>query len=69
MQKFSNIKSEISNELNKIGDAIILPSRASSNELNYFRIIFSSHKFSKYQNYSRENVYKKEFKVSKTLKK
>ena len=61
--------SNFENELNKKGDAIILPSRASSNGLNYFRIIFSSHKFSKYQNYSRENIYKKGFKVSKTLKK
>ena len=61
--------SNFENELNKIGDAIILPSRASSNGLNYFRIIFSSHKFSKYQNYSRKDVYKKGLMVSKSLKK
>jgi len=61
--------SNFENDLNKIGDAIILPSRASSNGLNYFRIIFSSNKFSKYQNYSKDEVFKKGYMVSKSLKK
>jgi hypothetical protein len=68
---FGNVDtlSNFENSLNKIGDAIILPSRASSNGLNYFRVIFSSHQFSKYQNYSRKEVYKKGLMVSKSLKK
>ena len=47
--------------LSKYGDAIILPSRASSNGLNFFRIIFTSNKFSKFKSYSKESVYKKRF--------
>jgi hypothetical protein len=61
-----DILSNFENTLSKLGDVVILPSRASSNGLNIFRAIFSSNKFSKFQNYSRESVYKKGFYISKS---
>jgi len=68
---FGNVDtlSNFENTLSKLGDVVILPSRASSNGLNFFRVIFSSNKFSKFQSYSRESVYKKGLFISKSLQK
>ena len=68
---FGNVDtlSNFENTLSKLGDVVILPSRASSNGLNFFRVIFSSNKFSKFKSYSRESVYKKGLFISKSLQK
>ena len=59
---------KLENELNKIGNVAIKPSKIKSGGRNYFRVIFYSDKYSNFKSYNRKQVLNKGLELSTILK-
>jgi hypothetical protein len=59
---------EIEDELSKIGNFQILPSKGRSKKQNYFRVLLYADKYSNHKSYSRNKINKVSEEVSKSLK-
>ena len=64
-----NTLQKIEEQLNKIGNVNILPCGFKSNGKSAFRVVFGSNEYTKYQSYTRKDIYAKGKLLGKILKK